>query len=531
MSLDSVVDVSITTNTASPTREGFGTPGLIAYFPTSIWSERSRTYSSLTAMVSDGFLTTDPVYLMAQALKAQNPSPASWKVLRKALPSAQTIRVTPTITTEGEVLSLTVNGTEVSYTIPASATINSIATALTALFAAVTGVTATDNTGSVQLQPKNVASATLTVDGVANSTLYTVTIDGTDYSYTSDTNATAEEIRDGLQGLIIAGGYAASEVVDNSTDALDFAFASHAGADLRESAGAGGSMVLSSEVSAYRLLTVGGASTGLTVKDQTTDPGIATDWSNILAEDSDFYGVALDSQSEAEINALAAQVESATRKFFVTGNIDTENMVAGTTTDVMSDLQDNAYDRTMVLQASYNSQYAGCRWMGKMLPKDPGSATWAFKTLGGLTVMSLSAAQVSAVEGKNGNYYVVLGGLNKTFWGTVASGEYADIIRGTDWFQVRLQERVYALLANLDKITYEQFGPLVYAEIYAQMQEAAKRGVIAPDTDDTPWVITVPTVGSISAAEKALRNFPDVEFSAFLAGAVHKTEITGTLSL
>lgn len=533
MSLDSIATVTISTNTVNPSRAGFGTPGLIAYFPTSIFPERVRSYSLLTEMISDGFLATDPAYLMAQALKASNPSVQSWKICRKALPSVQSIRVTPTITTAGEVLTLTVQGTEVSYTIPSGATVASICTAMTALFAAITGVTASDDTTHITLTPKNVASATLTVDTVANSKWYQVTIDGTAFRFTSDATATATEIRDGLQALIIAGGYTAAEVVDNGTDALDFAFASHAGADLRETTeddGVTTAMSLSAEVSARRLLSVGGPSTGLSLQDMTADPGIATDWAAIIAEDADFYGVGLDSESEAQINALAALVELK-RMIFVASNFDTQNTAAGTTTDVASDLQDNAYDRTALIQSNYNSQYSGVRWMGKMLPKDPGSATWAYKTLTGVTVSPLTTAQISALDGKSANHYTSVGGVNITREGYAASGEYIDITRGVDWFKVRLQERFYTLLVNADKISYADAGPLAYAEIKAQLEEGQKRGVIAPDTEDTPWVISIPTVGSISAANKASRIFPDIEFSAYLAGAVHTWQIQGTLSL
>jgi hypothetical protein len=531
MSLDSIVSVSITANTANPTRAGFGTPGLVAYLPTSVFPERVREYTTLTGMVSDGFATSDPAYLMAVALKAQNPSVQNWKVCRRALPSQQSIRITPTITTEGEVLSITVNGTAVSYTILSGATVASICTALTALFAAIAGVTASDDTTHVTLTPKNVLSCTVTVDGVDNSQTYTVTIDETDYTYTSDASATDVEIRDGLEALIDAGESAKLTTTDNSTDATDIAFLSHVGGDVRVSVGGGSaSLAISSEVSARRLLTIADASTGLTVKDLTADPGIATDWAAIIAEDPDFYGVAIDSQGEAEINALAALVETQ-RMLFVTGSIDTENTDSGTTTDVGSDLSAAAYDRTAVLQADSNSQYAGCRWLGRMLPKDPGSATWAFKTLAGLTVSSFTAAQQTALEGKNVNHYQTVGGLNKTRPGVAASGEFLDITRGIDWFQVRLQVRLFALIANLDKIPYSRAGRLIHAEIYAQMVEARDVNLLAPDTEDTPWVITIPDVGDISAANKALRTFPDVEFSAYLEGAVHKIEITGTLSV
>jgi hypothetical protein len=531
MTLDSIATVTISTNTVNPSRAGFGTPGLLAYFPTSVFAERVRSYSSLVEMTDDGHLTSDAAYLMAVALKASNPSVQTWKVCRKALPSQQSLRVTPTITTAGEVLSFNLQGTAISYTILAGATVATIVTALTALCAAVTGVTASDDTTHMTLTPKNVASATVTVDGVANNEDYTITLDGVDFTFTSDGTATATEIRDGLQALIIAGGYAASEVVDNAADALDFAFASHAGADLREStSGGGATMAISAEVSARRLLALGAASTGISFQDMTADPGIATDWAAIIAEDSDFYGVGLDSESEAEILALAALVETQ-RMIFVASNFDTQNTAAGTTTDVASDLEAAAYDRTVFIQSNYNSQYSGVRWMGKMLPKDPGSATWAYKTLTGVTVSAFTAAQLTGLNGKTANHYTTVGGVNITQKGYAASGEFVDITRGVDWFKVRLQERIYRLLVNNDKIAYEDAGALAYAEILAQLEEGEKQNVIAPNTEDTPWAITVPDVGDISATNKGNRVFPDVEFSAYLSGAVHTFTIQGTLSL
>lgn len=527
--IDGIVTVTITANTVSPTRAGFGTPGLVSYFPTSVFPERVRAYSLLTAMVSDGFLVTDPAYLMAVAVKAQNPSPTSWKVCRRALAPVQTLNLTPTVTTAGEVLAITIQGTEIEYTILAGASVATIVTAMTALFNAVVGVTAVDNTTHVTLTPKNVATATLTVDGVVNTETYTVTIDGTAFAFLSDGTATATEIRDGLQALIIAGGYAAAEVLDNAADALDFAFASHAGADLRESATGAATMVLSSEVLANRLLSVGGVSTGLTVVDLTPDPGVATDWAAIIAEDKDFYGVGMDSESEVQIKALAALIE-VEQMIYIPNSINTENAVAATTDDVWSDLKALGYDRTGALQATYNSQYQGCRWLGRMLPTDPGSATWAFKKLSGATVGAYSAAQTAALDGKKANYYLTVGGVPITRQGYAVSGEWLDTSRGIDWFSARIQERIYSLLVNNDKVTYAQMQVMAEAEIRAQMEEAQRADFLVKDLEDTPWVVTIPDPADISSAEKILRNYPSMEFSAFLANAVHFAQVVGTLS-
>jgi len=530
MGLDSIVDVSISTQTTSVARASFGKPLLVAYFPTGVFPERTREYSSLSGMIADGHLATDAAYLMAVALKAQNPSIKTWKVGRRVGASVQTLRLTPTVTTVGEVLSVTIEGTEIAYTIPAGATVASICTAMAALIAAITGVSCSDDTTHMTITPKNVASCVITVTTADNSQVFTVTLDGVAFAYTSDTDATKTEIRDGLQALILAGGYAAAEFVDLSTDALTVTFASHAGADVRVSATGAGLLTVSAGVLANRLLSVGGVGDGLTVKDNTPVPAttLATDLAAILAYDTDHYGLGIDCESEAQATAAAVWAETV-RTLYIASTIDTD-VKTSATTDLGSDLKAAGYARTGVLRAEYNSQYLGLRWLGKMLPKDPGSATFAYKQLAGGTVSVLSAAEEGYLNGKYVNHYTSVGGVSVTQKGYSASGEFLDITLGVDWFRARLQERIWYVIVNNDKIPYADAGELFRAQILAQLEEGRKKGVIAPNTEDTPWVISIPEVGDIGAADRAARLFPDIEFSAFLAGAVHELEIQGTLS-
>lgn len=531
MTLDSIISVSITTLTTSISRAGFGTPLLVAYFPTSVFSDRVREYGSLTEMTDDGFLVTDQAYLMASAFKAQNPSVSSWKVGRKALPSVQTFTLTPTITTEGEVLRITVEGTEISYTIPSSATVNSIATAMAALIDAVVGVTGTDATGSVTITPNRVTETTLTVDTADNEEDFTVTINGTAYTYTSDTSATVTEIRDGIKALIDADGSAAVTTTSVSTDQLTLTATTHYGVEVLEAAGGTGAMSLGSATSAYDLLSIADVSDGLTIKDNTPNPGIATDLAAIAAEDLNWYGLFIDSESEAEINATATWAETQTC-IFGASCIDSEMLDSGTATDVASDLNGAGYDRTYCMYSVNNQQYQAARWSGVMLPKDPGSATWSFKKLAGATVAALSVGEIAALDGKKCNYYHSVGGASITQKGYAASGEWVDTTRGVDWFKARLQERLYDLFVNNDKLPYNDATQTkIHNAIRAQLAEAVTKGVCLPDTTDTPWVISVPDPADISSTDKNNRLWPDIEWSAYLAGAVHSISMQGVLSV
>ena len=108
MDLDSIVSVSITRDSTQPTRQGFGTPLLAGYFPSTVFPERVRTYSQADDLLDDGFVATDPIYRMAVDLKSQTNAPPTFKVGRRALAYSQTVDFTPTDTTEGAVYTLTV---------------------------------------------------------------------------------------------------------------------------------------------------------------------------------------------------------------------------------------------------------------------------------------------------------------------------------------------------------------------------------------------------------------------------------------
>lgn len=436
MTIQDIVSVTINSATASLDRASFGTPLLVAYhthFP-----DRTREYKKLADMVTDGFALTEPAYLMAAALKRQNPSVKAWKVGRRALAPVPTYGLTVTDATEGKVLSLTIEGTTLSYTVLASATTTTVATAIELLTEAVTGVNSSSSGAVVTIVPAS----------------------------TNDQ------------------------------------------------------------------LSIGGLSTGLQIKDNTPDPGLATDLTAIEAFDANWYGVLIDSESEAQINALAAWVE--TRKVVAMAScIDTVITDSGTTTDIASDLKGFGYSRTLLLyDGQQNQQYAAAAWMGKLLPKDPGSATAAYKTLKGIVATALSGAQESALVTKRCNYYASIKGRGVTIRGVLPSGEKFDIVWFIDWLQARTEERFFALLANNDKLDFSnKTGDLVRAELLAQFQEGVAQKGLLPNSKDQPHIVTVPDVKDVSTADKADRILPDIAGSAYLAGAVEELQITINLSL
>lgn len=442
MSLEDIVSVSITAQTTTVSRLGFGTPLIARYH--NVIASTVREYKSLTAMTDDGWPSTDPAVLIATKIAAQNPKPASWKIGKRSTAFSQSCRLTPINTTEGFVYSFDIvvgsTTTTISYTVPAAATVNSIATALQALIDAVAGVSAVDNTGSVQIN------------------------------------------------------------TDTAGDLVDYVGISESPDDWQ-------------------------------FKDETADPGIAADLAAIETVDPDgWYALILDSNSEAEILAAAAWIE-ARKKIFLCNTSDTEVVDNVVTNDVMSDLQSFAYARTAIIYSQARLlNWTGAAWAGNRLPSDPGSSTWAFKTLASVQVDSaLTGGQVAVIESKGGNVYRTIAGVNVTTFGITASGEYIDVTRFIDWLDARIKERIFGVLINNPKVPYTDTGvDLMRAQVLAQLQQGIAVGGLAADPAPT---VTAPLVADIDPSDKAARILPDINFQATLAGAIHKLVISGVLSV
>ena len=150
--LTDVITVDITRETRIPSQTGFGTPLLVGY-TTHLDANEVATYTSLAGMVSDGFVSTDPLYQMAQSLLAQVPTITGFKVANTGDSYLQQIKLTVTSYVEGEHIKATVVSpagveTEIDYTIQAGDTTDTlVAEAVDGLFDAISGITA-DNGGT-----------------------------------------------------------------------------------------------------------------------------------------------------------------------------------------------------------------------------------------------------------------------------------------------------------------------------------------------------------------------------------------------
>lgn len=147
---DSVV-VNVSLSAATPTVEGFGTPLVMAQDTPAGWgADLVRAYTSQDGMVTDGFAVTHPAYIAVGVAFEQSPAPPEVKVGKRANKTTQAIHLTILTAIALDVVELTVDGADISYTVPSSGspTTSTVATAVAALIDALPNVAATA-TGAV----------------------------------------------------------------------------------------------------------------------------------------------------------------------------------------------------------------------------------------------------------------------------------------------------------------------------------------------------------------------------------------------
>lgn len=258
----------------------------------------------------------------------------------------------------------------------------------------------------------------------------------------------------------------------------------------------------------------------------TPDPGIEADLNAIWAADQDWYGLVIDSIGAPEIMGAASWAETQTMLFFPT-TMDAACKTEADT-DVCSQLSAAGLQRTIPLWHHRGAEQCACTaWAGKMIPKAPGSANWANKSLALVDVSPLDDTERGHLRAKNCNYYVSVKRIGFTLDGRAAGGRFADITHGIDWFEARLQERIVSLMANNDKVPYTDAGiQLVRSQVDAQILAGITATIVDPAQD---WWTSAPSVAEVDPNDKIARILRNVRFQFVLQGAINKVLIQGTV--
>lgn len=546
MSLSDIVNVNIGIEGSDLTLPGFGVPLLLGPVHSN-FPERVRFYSSESEILQDGFVETDAVYRQAQVIFSQRPRPERVAVGRRVASVAQvdTIRVVDAVVGD---YTVSVNGQSATVTRVAQTETqlrDELRAAVNALAPRVgdTNVTAADvgvGTGDFSLTA-DVAGIQfpVSVTGPATgSIVFVQTVDcsaaGADGDY---------DVRIGNRSSIFtAVGNSATEIRDGLRVRLNEQ-TSETGVTAVDGVAAD-TIDLTNPASPFVVTATGPAVLAVTLR--TLNGGIPEDLDAITMEQADWYALLLSDRDAQTILSAARTMESRGRLFLAQTNaaaVVEAPFDAATPTDVASRLKTLNLARTAVWFSADETNEVAAGIAGRILPEVPSSNTWKFKTLANVAADSFSTTQLTNMKAKSANGYRRVAGRDITFEGTVAEGEFLDVIRGVDKLTQDIQARIFTTLSDNPKVRFTNPGiRLIAADVTAALQQSTSDGLIAesrpdPNTgqDVTPaFSVTPPLSSSIPQSEKRARRIPasnPIKFEGTLAGAIHETEISGTVSV
>lgn len=231
-----------------------------------------------------------------------------------------------------------------------------------------------------------------------------------------------------------------------------------------------------------------------------------------------FFLVCTDNSSDT-IKKLSNFVDSANMMYFVTSaNISAAKLVNSENTVIMYHDDENAYVAEGL--ASYLST------------AKVGAVTAKFKEIKGVKEANITTTQLDELHKNNGFSYVEKMGILQTSEGKTTSGEYIDVVMGSFFIKFKMEEELFYLAANSEKIGFDNKGiSKMVAVCNSVLKKAAfEQNIILIDNEGNAiYKVEYIPREDTSANDIANRNYTGIKWSAKLSGAIHKATISGTL--
>lgn len=548
MSLAEIVQITVDRATRGVDRASFGRALLLAphrlYYPTTTLGAASRTklYADAAELRTDQASAADDLLDAAVAYFAQTPKPTHLRLGRVAPDDTATVRAVTV--TNNSVYRIRVDGIEFTFTTDATATATEIRDGLVAAInaglailskdAALNTITLAAALGNISAQfPAGRKFRITGATTAGNNILYRVAAAGASFVGGSTVIPVEQDVlaEGAAQGVVRPRATAAAAAADT------FTLVPRDGGDVLPAAAADRDYLLSTGTEARLRAEHTFTETATTALDAIVEE--IDDWYAVGTSIRDRAGAPAgdltflrDVQAWVEARRKIASLASSVAAVRDTTDA-ADNPLTGTEPQRAHGL---ARARTLwnwhsevgpstesVGVVAQRDQYPDMATLGRLLPTDPGAATWSFKTLAGVTADVHSTNQRANLRAKFVNYYSAVAGRNITRWGTVAAGEYVDVIVFIDWLHARLSEELYTILVNNDKLPYTDAGiAAVEAAVRRVLQQGIDVGGIA-----TINSVTVPKAIDTAVADRAARVLRGVRFNARLAGAIHEIIVVG----
>ena len=194
-------------------------------------------------------------------------------------------------------------------------------------------------------------------------------------------------------------------------------------------------------------------------------------------------------------------------------------------------------ERTIVFlanrEAGDTEKYKGVgALIGALGNSQPGSITWKFKKLKGITATQVNGTVVAKATEIGALMYVYKAGAAQTSEGLSTGLEYIDNLHSDDWVRAEIESSIQNLLQTTDKLPYGAQGiAQLEAAVTTVLRTATENGVILvdPETNSGKFTVTAGSREEQEASDIASRSYKGLSFDYTRAGAIHDVTVHGTI--
>lgn len=266
---------------------------------------------------------------------------------------------------------------------------------------------------------------------------------------------------------------------------------------------------------------------------------LTTTFTAVRQENDDWFAVILGKRStvadiKTDQEALVTYIETVDRiagiSTFETTTASASLNSAGT--DIGNVLKAAAVSQTFLIWSGNFLKYPEAAILGKQLPQNPGSNTYLYTKIKGITPDVISNTYLTNLNAKNVNTIQQISGGDTMMAteGIMPNGTFIDVKVGLLCIKARVKESVMRLLTSGKKVPFTNAGlsaVKMAVESPLRILAGADYGLIL----ESSIKVIVPDVTAIAPADKANRYLNAVSFSCILQGAVHTVQVNGTIEV
>lgn len=193
--------------------------------------------------------------------------------------------------------------------------------------------------------------------------------------------------------------------------------------------------------------------------------------------------------------------------------------------------------RVLVFDHNIAGEHLDAAAVGHLSSLPVGSVTWKFHELKGVTPRDITQTELDQIELDNAIAYVYKAGSGQLSEGTLANGEYIDVVHGQDWVKADMENEISHALAQAakfnSKLPYDSRGiGAIRAAALTTLERGFRNGIIAQNEDGLPdYTINALSRNEVDPQDRNERIYRGLTFEFGLAGAIHEVRVTGAIRI